>query len=86
MSICQHCKQQPVVLNDRQGVLCARCWMQINTSCRPDVAPTPGLEHGVTRRSSTISLVDKDSKSTTPPTTTPAAGARRRGSTGTIYE
>ena len=85
MSICQHCKQQPAVLNDRHGVLCTRCWTQINTSCRPDVAPTPGLEHGLTRRSSTISLVE-DSKCETPATTTPAADARLRGPTGTIYE
>lgn len=43
---CQHCKQVPAVLQDRYGVLCARCWMTINNSCRPDVASTPGLEHG----------------------------------------
>jgi len=47
---CQHCNQKPAVLNDRHGILCAQCWMTINQSCRPDVAPTPGFEHGVTRR------------------------------------
>jgi len=45
--------------------------MQINTPCRPDVAPTPGLEHGVTRRNFYHSLVEEDSVSETPATTTP---------------
>ena len=45
MSICQHCKQQPVVLNDRHGVLCARCWMQVLTLnashfCEFSISPT----------------------------------------------
>ena len=86
MSICQHCKQQPAVLNDRHGVLCARCWMQINTSYRLDVAPTPGLKHGVTRRNFYHSLVEEDSVSETPATTTPTADARLWDSTGTAYE
>jgi hypothetical protein len=75
-----------VVLNDRHGVLCASYWMQINTSCRPYIAPTPGLEHGVTQRNFYHSLVQKDSVSETPATTTPAAEARPSGSTGTAYE
>ena len=86
MNICQHCKQQPTVLNDRHGVLSARFWMQINTSCRPDVAPTPGVEHGVTRRNFYHSLVEEDSVSKTPATTTLAVDARLRDSTGTAYE
>jgi len=49
-----------VVLNDRHGVLCASYWMQINTSCRPDVAPTSGFEHGVTRRNFYHYLVEED--------------------------
>ena len=85
--ICQHCKQRPAVLKDRHGILCAACWMEINTNCRPDVAPTSGLEHGETRRDFHNSLEEKDSLSKTPTTTeSPAADARPWGSTGTAHE
>jgi hypothetical protein len=57
-----------------------------NTNCRPDVAPTSGLEHGLTRRDFHNSLEEKDSLIKTPTTTTPAADARLRGSTGTAHE
>ena len=49
---CQRCKHQPAVLQDRLGLLCAKCWMDVQTFCRQDAALSSGLERDVTQRNS----------------------------------